>query len=99
MATMTDTPLSPSATQGEINATYLSDPVLSGTNGQPLGISTVGFRSAKYTPGEWHESNYRRYHQAMADMDGSEHNRNESRRTIKETDALTQKNQAEATKR
>lgn len=74
----------------------MADPALCGVG---KGISTIGFRTAKYTPCEWAESNYTRYHQAFADRDTSERQRHEAHRTMLETDALTRKNQHESTKR
>ena len=48
-----------------------------------MGISTVGYRSAKYNPSEWHESNYAKYYQAFVDRDNAERIRHESIRTEK----------------
>jgi len=75
------------------------EPTYSGNVGNDMGISTMGYRSAKYNPPEWHESNYSKYYQSFADRDNAERVRHESKRTMKETDAQTQKTQSESTKK
>lgn len=73
--------------------------VYSGNTGPDMGISTMGFRSAKYTPGEWHEGNYSKYYQSFTDRDNSERVRHESKRVINETESTTNKvTQADTTK-
>lgn len=59
----------------------------------------MGFRSSKYNPTEWHESIYNKYYMSFADRDNAEKVRNESKRTMKETEAQTDKTQSESTKK
>lgn len=66
-------------TQGSV----LLESVYQGNTGNDMGISTVGYRSAKYNPSEWHESNYAKYYQAFVDRDNAERIRHESIRTEK----------------
>lgn len=66
-------------TQGSV----LLEQVYQGNTGNDMGISTVGYRSAKYNPSEWHESNYAKYYQAFVDRDNAERIRHESKRTEK----------------
>jgi tektin-4 len=61
-----------------------------GNTGNDMGISTMGFRSSKYNPAEWHETNYSKYYQSFADRDNAERIRHESKRTINETELSTQ---------
>lgn len=61
----------------------LLEQVYQGNTGNDMGISTVGYRSAKYNPSEWHESNYSKYYQAFVDRDNAERIRHESKRTEK----------------
>lgn len=70
-----------------------------GNTGNDMGISTMGFRSSKYNPPEWHENNYAKYYQSFVDRDNGERIRHESKRTINETEATTNKTQAEVTKK
>ncbi|XP_064622368.1 tektin-4-like [Lineus longissimus] len=70
-----------------------------GNTGNDMGISTVGFRSKKVTPAEWHEANYSKYYQSFADRDNAERVRHESKRTQKETEATTNQTQADVTKK
>lgn len=70
-----------------------------GNTGNDMGISTMGFRSSKYNPTEWHENNYSKYYQSFVDRDNSERIRHESKRTINETEETTNKTQAEVTKK
>ncbi|KAL5018557.1 hypothetical protein ScPMuIL_004279 [Solemya velum] len=70
-----------------------------GNTGNNMGISTLGYRSAKYNPSEWHESNYAKYYQSFVDRDNAEKIRHESKRTVNETEATTNKTQAEVTKK
>ena len=44
----------------------------SGNVGNDMGMSTMGYRSAKMNPPEWHESNYTKYYQSFADRDNAE---------------------------
>lgn len=73
--------------------------VYTGNTGNNMGISTEGFRSAKYNPSEWHESNYSKYYQSFVDRDGAEKLRHESKRVSNETEATTNKTQSEVTKK
>ena len=75
------------------------DPVMQGNTGSNIGISLAGFRSAKYTPQEWHNSNYARYYQAFLDRATAERIRNESKALAAETEATTNKTQDENTKK
>ena len=75
------------------------EPIYTGNVGNDMGISTMGFRSAKYNPPEWHESNYAKYYQSFADRDNAERVRHSAKATIKETDAITEQAQAESTKK
>ena len=75
------------------------EPTYTGNVGNDMGISTMGYRSAKYNPPEWHESNYAKYYQSFADRDNSERVRHDAKTTIKETDAITEQAQAESTKK
>ncbi|KAK2533635.1 Tekt4 [Columba guinea] len=43
------------------------------------GLATAGFRTAKYLPGEWHQSNYDMYHKAFAGCKQGEHDRAEAK--------------------
>ncbi|CAF5039427.1 unnamed protein product, partial [Rotaria sp. Silwood1] len=46
---------------------YEFDPNYRGQTGSSIGVSTVGFRSNKYNPNEWHENNYAKYYQSFTD--------------------------------
>lgn len=70
-----------------------------GNTGNDMGISTMGFRAAKYNPSEWHESNYAKYYQSFVDRDSAERVRHESKRTQNETEATTNSTQADVTKK
>jgi len=70
-----------------------------GNTGNDMGISTMGFRAAKYNPSEWHETNYAKYYQSFVDRDNAERAIHESKRTVKETEETTNKTQAAATKK
>ncbi|PVD34836.1 hypothetical protein C0Q70_06115 [Pomacea canaliculata] len=70
-----------------------------GNTGNDMGISTMGFRSAKYNPSEWHEGNYSKYYQSFVDRDNAERVRHESKRTRNETEATTNNTQADVTKK
>jgi tektin-4 len=88
-----------SSTHQSLSSTPYIDPVIRGSVGHDMGMSTVGYRSAKYNPPEWHESNYSKYNQALADRENAARSRNEANDTIKDTEALAQKTQAETTKK
>ena len=70
-----------------------------GNTGNDMGISTMGFRSSKYNPPEWHENNYAKYYQSFVDRDNAERIRHQSKSTISETEETTNKTQAEVTKK
>ncbi|XP_043945651.1 tektin-4 [Protopterus annectens] len=63
------------------------------------GLATAGFRSAKYLPEEWLTNNYNKFYQAFADRDNAERIRHESKQLSAETEARTQRTQADATKK
>lgn len=72
----------------------------SGAIGIPTGApASTGFRSAKHTPEEWHQSNYQRYYQSFTDRDNAERLRHESKQLSNETEALMQRTQADSTKK
>ena len=75
------------------------EPTYTGNVGNDMGMSTMGYRSAKYNPPEWHESNYAKYYQSFADRDNAEKVRHNSKETMKETEATTNQTQAESTKK
>ena len=70
-----------------------------GNTGNDMGISTMGFRSAKYNLSEWQEGNYAKHYQSFVDRDQAERVRHESTRTTNETDATTNKTQTDTTKK
>lgn len=78
---------------------YEFDPSYRGQTGPSVGVSTVGFRSNKYTPNEWHENNYAKYYQAFTDRDEAEKQRWQATRTENETQAVTHQTQALSTKK
>ena len=78
---------------------YELDPSYRGQTGSSIGISTVGYRSNKYNPNEWHENNYAKYYQTFTDRDQSEKQRWQATRTENETLALSQQTQALSTKK
>lgn len=55
------------------------------------GQPTSGFRTAKYTPEEWHQNNYSKYYQSFTDRDHAERIQHESKKLANETDALTKR--------
>ncbi|XP_051023574.1 tektin-4 [Acomys russatus] len=63
------------------------------------GLSTAGFRTAKYLMDEWFQNSYSRYHQAFIDQDHSERERHESRQLAAETGALAQRTQQDSTRK
>ncbi|KAG8506369.1 Tektin-4 [Galemys pyrenaicus] len=62
------------------------------------GLATAGFRTAKYLLDEWFQGCYARYHQALADRDGSEHLRHESGQLAAQTEARARRTQADSTR-
>lgn len=75
------------------------EPTYSGNVGNDMGMSTMGYRSAKYNPPEWHESNYGKYYQSFSSRDNAERVRHDAKDVMKETEALTNKTQSESTKK
>lgn len=72
----------------------------SGIGGTAMGApAATGFRSAKHTPQEWHESNYGKYYQSFSDRDNGERLRHESKQLANDTRALSQRTQADVTKK
>ncbi|XP_035695315.1 tektin-4-like [Branchiostoma floridae] len=63
------------------------------------GLATAGFRTSKYRPDEWHKSNYDKYYKAFADRDIAERLRHESKQLANTTEAITQRTQADVTKK
>ncbi|XP_071783818.2 tektin-4 [Centroberyx gerrardi] len=61
------------------------------------GAATAGYRSAKYTPGEWHSNNYSILQQAVTDRDEAQRIQRESKALYRDTEAATQRTQAEGT--
>ncbi|CAF1136983.1 unnamed protein product [Adineta steineri] len=78
---------------------YEFDPSYRGQTGTSIGVSTVGFRTNKYNPNEWHENNYAKYYQAFNDREDSEKQRWQATRTENETLALQHQTQALSTKK
>lgn len=54
-----------------------------------VGNPTSGFRTAKYTPEEWHQNNYSKYYQSFTDRDHAERVQHESKKLANETEAQT----------
>ncbi|XP_068555472.1 tektin-4 [Anas acuta] len=61
------------------------------------GLATAGFRSAKYLPPEWHQSNYCQYHRAFASCQEAERNRDEAKELCERTAAAAQRAQQDST--
>ncbi|XP_074647836.1 tektin-4-like [Tubulanus polymorphus] len=89
----------PEAPEQPAERTVSFETVYTGNTGNDMGISTVGYRSQKYNPAEWHEGNYSKYFQSFTDRDKAERVRHESKQVIKETEATTNKTQADVTKK
>ncbi|CAK8696159.1 unnamed protein product [Clavelina lepadiformis] len=64
-----------------------------------VGQATAGFRTAKYTPEEWHQNNYAKFYQSFSDRDNAERIQHESKKLANETLALTNRTQADVTKK
>lgn len=79
--------------------TFDFETTYTGNVGNDMGMSTMGYRSAKYNIPEWHEMNYAKYYQAFADRDNAEKVRHASRETMNETDALAHATQGDTTKK
>ena len=82
-----------------VETNSLPEITYSGNTGNDMGISTMGYRSAKYNTSEWHEGNYAKFYQSFVDRDQAERVRHESKRTRNETDATANKTQADVTKK
>lgn len=90
----------PAKATGEgMTGSFPYEPTYSGNVGNDMGMSTMGYRSAKYNPPEWHESNYGKYYQSFSARDNAERVRHDAKDVMKETEALTNKTQAESTKK
>uniref|UniRef100_A0A8C9L8B1 Tektin n=1 Tax=Pavo cristatus TaxID=9049 RepID=A0A8C9L8B1_PAVCR len=61
------------------------------------GLATAGFRTAKYLPPEWHQSNYHLYHKAFSSCEESERNRDEAKELSESTAAATERAQKDST--
>ncbi|NWI70133.1 TEKT4 protein, partial [Todus mexicanus] len=61
------------------------------------GLATAGFRTAKYLPDEWFQSNSNLYHRAFSGCEHSEHGRAESKELADHTAALAQRTQQAST--
>ncbi|XP_076001678.1 tektin-4 [Genypterus blacodes] len=62
------------------------------------GSATAGYRSAKYTPGEWHSNCRAILHQAALDGDEARRIQRDSKSLYQITEAATQRTQAEGTR-
>lgn len=62
------------------------------------GEATAGYRSAKYTPREWHSQNYAILHQAIDDSNEAQRIQRDSKTLYKDTEAGTLRTQAEGTR-
>lgn len=92
--------LAPSfSTKMEPQGSYTFETTYSSNVGNDMGMSTVGYRSAKFNPPEWHEANYAKYYQSFADRDSAEQTKHAASDLIKETEALSIKTQTENTKK
>ncbi|XP_063443531.1 tektin-4-like [Mytilus edulis] len=99
-ATLRSTEIPPTMPETTRNMTVNGmETTYQGNTGPDMGISTMGFRSQKYNPAEWHETNYSKYYQSFSDRDNAERIRHESKRTMNETESTTNKTQAEVTKK
>ncbi|KAJ3614186.1 hypothetical protein NHX12_017762 [Muraenolepis orangiensis] len=65
----------------------------------PTGGATAGYRSAKYTPAEWHSYNYAVIQQAAAETTAAERIQRLSKSLCKESEADVQSRQSEGTRR
>ncbi|KAM6320126.1 tektin-4 [Podargus strigoides] len=61
------------------------------------GLATAGFRTAKYLPAEWHQSNCNLYHKAFTGCQQAEYSRAESKELAKYTAATAQRAQQQST--
>lgn len=70
---------------------------MQGNIGNDMGISTVGYRSARYNLPEWEEANYMKYCQSAADQDNAERVRVASQDLMREGGALLRHTQEATT--
>nr|CAX70199.1 Tektin-4 [Schistosoma japonicum] len=63
------------------------------------GTSTIGFRSSKYTPEEWNSYHNEKYFQSAKECEQTECVDDMTKSVIKSTNAISQKLQADSTKR
>ncbi|NXG66477.1 TEKT4 protein, partial [Hemiprocne comata] len=61
------------------------------------GLATAGFRTAKYLPHEWHQSNSELYHEAFTGCEQAERNRDESKELAEHAAAAAQRAQQDST--
>ncbi|NXK51878.1 TEKT4 protein, partial [Chauna torquata] len=61
------------------------------------GLATAGFRTAKYLPPEWHQSNYNLCHKAFACCEEAERNRDQAKELAERTAAAAQRAQQDST--
>ncbi|XP_015732499.1 tektin-4 [Coturnix japonica] len=61
------------------------------------GLATAGFRTAKYLPPEWHQTNYNLFHKALSSCEESGNNRDESKELSESTAAATERAQKDST--
>ena len=99
LASREQPPAKPTVTGGLSNGAIQCETTYHGNTGNDMGMSTLGYRSAKYNPAEWHENNYSKYYQSFADRDKATAVGHDAKETMKETEALTNKTQAEVTKK
>merc|ERR1711963_1192615 len=90
-ATLASREIPPEAPAPVVNPNPNMETTYTGNTGNDMGISSMGFRSAKFNPSEWHETNYAKYYQPFVDRDNAERAIHESKRTVKETEETTTK--------
>ncbi|XP_010199407.2 tektin-4 [Colius striatus] len=61
------------------------------------GLATASFRTAKYLPSEWHQSNSDLYHRALAGCEQAERGRAEAKELAKHAAATAQRAQQDST--
>jgi len=76
---------------GGTRSTFKYETTYTGNTGNDLGVSTVGYRSAKHNPSEWHEDNYSKYYQSFEGRDGALETKNAATDVIRESLAAEQK--------
>lgn len=73
--------------------------VYSANDGQPIGLSTVGYRANKFSPKEAADLRDQRYEQSDQNLNLSQRIRGDSNDLITETSAVTNKNMDNVTQR